>query len=558
MKIAMKTIKYVFRIFLAGLFVLNIFSCKEKLNTNLQLEKNSKTIMVYLRDNPSYSILVEALEKTKLDKALNLYGTMTIFVPTNAAFEKFFLRRNISGISDMDTAELKKIIFYHLYDKTYGSSYFTTGSLGSTTVEGDFIAIDISQGVKHAKLNKIANIDSLDIPVINGIVHVIDDVLEPPELTLYEWLKGQPQYSIMLEAFEKTGNDTAILNKMVYDPNVLNFGKPSVKWRTVFLEPNSVLANKGINSFDDLARKYSETTFNTTKDYSNPSDPLNIFVRYHAMQRKFFLSDFKDDYYETFSKGNFLIFSTKPALSINSWRIKKTPYYNPGVENGRWDTTYSSIPNVTLVSAYSNVVARNGIVHCIDSILTKYTPPAVLLRIRFAGEPEDRMITLPDGSVANINTNIYAWKDDPVKQACVWWMKWDGGMNSGSIITGEWPFADVFADYGLLINNNSSAYSIELTTKPVFPGTYAVWYKIRRNSQATIQWYWDGEKMGGLIDITSSTDAYGHGVCGTDCPSQRQLGIVKLTTMASHKIKLYSTLPGTNTTAWYCYELRPL
>ena len=545
--------KNIFRILLVGLFVLTLFYCKEALKTNLQLERNNKTIMVYLRSNPAYSMLVEALDKAQLSEKLNLYGTVTLFAPTNDAFAKLLQRKNVSSIAELQLEDLSAILNYHLYAKTFSSSYFISGSLGTTTIEGDFIQMDISNGVKNTLLNGSVKVDSVDIPVTNGIVHVIDDVLEPPSLTLYGWLKTQTQYSIMVEAFEKTGNDTSILNKVVYDPLNLNSGKPSVKWRTVFLETNDVLKKAGINSFDDLARKFSNS-YNTTKSYSNPADSLNLFVRYHCLERKYFLSDVKNDYIETFNKGAYLIFNTKPGISINSY--KKIESVTPNPATGKNDTIFSN-PKVTMALDQSNRIAKNGIVHSIESVMSIYTPPAVLLVCRFAGEPDDRMITLPSGETKNVTDLFDQINNDPVSQANVWWLKWEGNMTG--TITSAWP-ANVFLDYCVVVNSNASSYSIELTTKPVFKGTYSIWITCRRSTNLNyfVQYYWDDQKLGDLIDMTKSPDAYGNAVCGTDCKNIRQIGVKKFTEMASHKFKLYMPNPGTNYTAWYTLELRPI
>ncbi len=553
MKTDMINLKNIFRPFLVILFLFTMFCCTEVLKTNLQLERNSKTIMVYLKSNPGYSMLVEALEKTKLDETLNLYGTITLFAPTNEAFKKLLIRRKVSAIADLNAVDLTSIIGYHLYGKSYTSNYFISGSLGSTTIEGDFIQMDITRGVKSTVLNGSVNVDSLDIPVTNGVVHVIDDVLEPPTKTLYGWLKTQPQYSIMVEAFEKTGNDTSILNKVVYDPLVLNSGKPSIKWRTVFIETNDVLKKAGINTFDDLARKFSNT-YNTTKSYGSPTDSLNLFVRYHSLERKYFLSDVKNDYIETFNKGAYLIFSIKPGIAINSYKKVESVTYNPVTLKN--DTVFS-YPKVTMALDQSNRITKNGIVHSIESVLSIYTPPAVLLVCRFAGEPDDRMITLPSGETKNITDLFDQINNDPVSQAGVWWLKWEGNMTG--TITAAYP-ANVFLDYCVVVNSNASSYSLELTTKPVFKGTYSIWITCRRTNNLNyfVQYYWDDQKMGDLIDMTKSPDVYGNAVCGTDCKNIRQIGVKKFTEMASHKFKLYMPNPGTNYTAWYTIELRPI
>ena len=99
----------------------------------------------------------------------------------------------------------------------------------------------------------------------------------------------------MAEAFQRTGVDTAILNKTFYDSARLQNGKPTMKYTTVFLETNEVLKKSQINSFDDLARRFSNT-YNTTKSYSNVADSLNIFMRYHIVDRRYFVSDIREDF----------------------------------------------------------------------------------------------------------------------------------------------------------------------------------------------------------------------------------------------------------------------
>ena len=540
------------RIILALALLTGIISCNEELNTSLQLESNSKTIMVYLKGNPSYSILTKALENSKLAETLNLYGTITLFAPTDDAFKKYFQRKGISDISGVTENELKDLLHYHIYNKSYSSAFFTTGSLGTTTVEGDFIRMDISKGVRNTILNGTVKVDSIDIQVSNGVVHVIDDVLEPPSKTIYGWLKTQPNYSIMLEAFEKTGLHKSIIDSMVYDTRVMNFGKPMVKWRTLFLETNDVLKSASINSFDDLARKYSNT-YNTTKSYTNPEDSLNLFVRYHCIEKRYFVSDVKNDYIETFKKGGFLIFNTSPEITINK-HTQKDLVFNP--QTGKNDTV-TTFPKVTLAIDKSNNVSKNGIIHSVGSVLNIYDPPAVTLIQLFAGDPDDRNVTLPNGETKNVTDLFNEINNDTVSQSAVWWLKWGGSMTG--TITSAWP-SNTFNDYSVVVSNNSGGYWIELTTKPVFKGTYKVWVSYRRtnNTNYFVQFYWDDKKMGDLTDMTKSPDAFGNALKGTDTRVDRQVGVVKLTEMASHKFKLYLPNPGTSYTAWYTLELRPI
>lgn len=520
-----------FKICLACLLLLSAFSCKEDLDGQLQLESNSKTIMTYLRENPSYSTLVEALEITNLAPTLNLYGTITMFAPTDVAFQKYMDRHNLSDLSGIDKEDLKRLLYYHLFDKTYGSGFFISGSLPTATVEGNFIQMDISSGIKNAVLNSTVQVDSLDIPATNGVVHVVNDVLEPPTQTMYAWLKGKPEYSVMLEACERTGLSEEILDKMDYEEPVA--GKQLVKWRTVFLETNEVLAKYGIRSFDDLVKKVTESGV-ADKDYTDAENPVNKFVRYHFLDRKYFLSDVTDDYIESFCDNKYLIFGTKQGITIN-----------------KHDNT-----KVTMPIEKCNNITMNGIIHSVDSLLTIYEPEAVTLTQRFAGEPADRNIVI-NGVSQNLADVFGTLTTDPEAQKSVWWLKWEGTMDA--VLTAEWP-ANVFGDYCVVVNNNSSAYSLELTTKPIFKGAYRVYVTYRRtnNSNYFVQFYWDDEKLGDLTDLATNLDAYGNKLTGTDTKIKRQIGILRFDEMAPHKFKLSLPNPAINYTAWYTFILEPI
>lgn len=520
-----------FKIVLACLLLLSAFSCKDELDSSPQLESNSKTIMTYLRDNPSYSTLVQALELTSLSATLNLYGTITLFAPTDAAFQKYMERHNISDLSGIETDKLRQLLYYHLFDKTYGSGFFISGSLPTATVEGNFIQMDISAGVKSTVLNNQAKVDLLDIPATNGVVHVIDDVLEPPVKTMYAWLKEKPEYSILLEAFEKTGLDKELLDKVTYED--IGGGKQTVKWHTLFLESDEVLAKYGIRSFSDLVKKLSEKQ-PVNQEYTDPGNPVNSFVRYHCLGRKYFLSDVTDDYIESLCDSKYLIFSTKQGITINEREQTK----------------------VTLPIEKCNNITKNGIIHAVDSILTIYDPEAVTLVQRFAGDPADRNIIV-NGVSQNLSDVFGTLTADPEAQKAVWWLKWEGSMDA--TLTSEWP-ANAFGDYCVVVTSNSSSYSIEMTTKPIFKGTYRVYVTYRRttNPNYFVQFYWDNEKLGELTDLLNNTDAYGNKLTGNDTKIQRQIGILRFDEMAPHTFKLSLPNPGNNYTAWYSLVLEPV
>lgn len=535
-----------------GWIAFSLISCKRVTDPAiLKLEATNKSIITYLKNNPSYSILVRAMDTTQLSAVLNLYGTMTLFAPTDAAFNKYFGRKQISGLSQMNLDTLTKLLKYHIYAQQFESGTFLSGSLPAPTVEGSYIRMDISNGLKNVTLNNSVHVDTLNIPATNGVIHSIDDVLEPPSQNLMEWIRSQPDYSIMAEAFQKTGVDTAILKKIFYDSSKLVFGLPSMKFLTVFLETNQVLNNAGINSFDDLAQKFSNT-YTTTKSYTNIADSLNIFLRYHIVDRRYFVSDIREDFLETFNKGNYLIFTVSPGISINK-NIQQVITFNPAT--GKNDTTYFT-SEIKLDFAKSNQVTKNGIVNSITSVMPVYTPRPIQVVQYIFGAPEDRTITLPDGTLTTFGDQFDKLKNDPYLQTSLWWFKSEIPTGTGVWVSN---YGRVCGDFIMRVLTTSTPYWMEITTKPIFKGTYDV-LMVGVTSTGTLLAFLDGNPLGGIHDMGNYKNSYGETAKpwpGTCAISSMRLGTVKLTENGPHKIKIQMVTAVTSI-YWYQVALRPV
>ncbi|MXV17665.1 fasciclin domain-containing protein [Hufsiella ginkgonis] len=536
--------------------VILFISCEEyRLDTGQTLEKNSKTILNYLKENPKYSILVKALEITRLSEPLSIYGSMTLFAPNDEAFKKYLKRKNVADVSELKPDTLKNLLQYHIYNEQYGSANFVMGTLPTSTINGNFIKFDISAGIAQTKLNDAVTLGTLDVLNSNGFIHEVNDVLDPPAVTLYGWLKSQARYSIMLEAFEKTGNADDILKKIDTDPADVRYGKPVVKWRTIFLETNDVLKKAGINSFDDLAKKYSNT-YKTTKNYTSLADSLNLFVRFHALNQKYFVSEFSDTYKESFSAGNYLIFGSSKGISINKHA----------------DEVTGADVQVGIDLANSNNITQNGVLHSITSVMSLYKVRPVTVIQPFAGSLEDRSLKLKTGLLSNFITEFPKLGADPAGQSIIWWLKWGYPVGTPSVpARAEWA-----GDYAVYLTGATQGYYYEVTTPLVFKGTYNVivnYSGYRRNNPANASYAsfkWDGQQLGDVVtlNLTDSNDAIGGSTVGPTPPGvttqygdfqfRRYIGKVTLNQTSSHVLRI-DGLAGTNTQIWwYSVELVPV
>jgi len=393
-------------------------------------------------------------------------------------------------------------------------------------------------------------VDTLNIAATNGVLHSIDDVLEPPSQNLMEWIKAQPDYTIMAEALQRTGVDTAVLTKTFYDSSRMTGGVPATKFLTVFLETDQVLKNGGINSFDDLARRFSNT-YSTTKDYRNISDSLNIFLRYHVIDRRYFISDIREDFIETFNKGNYLIFTVSPGISINR-DVQQKITFNPITGNN--DTT-SVITEVKLDFDKSNQITKNGIVNSITSIMPVFTPRPIKVVEYIFGAPEDRTITLPDGTVTTFGDSFDKLKNDPYLQTSTWWFKSEIPTGRGVWVSN---YGRVCGDFIMRVLTTTTPYWMEITTKPIFKGTYDV-FIVGPGSTGTILTFFDGKPLGGIHDMNNGKNSYGEQPQTFQPCSQQamRVGTVKLTENGPHKLKIQTVTPVTSI-YWYQIALVPV
>ena len=133
-------------------------------------------IVAIASGNEDFSTLVAAVAAAGLVETLQGEGPFTVFAPTNAAFaalpaglvDKLLLPEN----KDL----LVKILTYHVVSGTVLAADVTAGDV--PTVEGQNITITTDMGVK---VNG-ATVTATDIIASNGVIHVIDAVILPPDV----------------------------------------------------------------------------------------------------------------------------------------------------------------------------------------------------------------------------------------------------------------------------------------------------------------------------------------------------------------------------------------
>lgn len=151
----------------------------------------------------NFTTLVAALEAADLVTTLDDEdGTFTVFAPTDDAFEALGQETIDALLADTDT--LADILTYHVLS-TEVNAEAAIGQAGSLveTVNGDSIALSLSG---DNLLVNTATVTMTDIATDNGIIHVIDAVLMPPEFvdasdsTIAQVAAGDEQFSTLVAA----------------------------------------------------------------------------------------------------------------------------------------------------------------------------------------------------------------------------------------------------------------------------------------------------------------------------------------------------------------------
>jgi len=135
----------------------------------------TKTIVDIAASNPNFSKLVELLKKAKLIGALKKGKNLTVFAPTNDAFDKLDKELVSHLISAKGKKDLKDILLYHVVEDEITSDKIT-GPATPVTLQGKNLCVYIKN--KKVKIND-GEVVKADIKASNGVIHVIDTVLTP-------------------------------------------------------------------------------------------------------------------------------------------------------------------------------------------------------------------------------------------------------------------------------------------------------------------------------------------------------------------------------------------
>ncbi len=139
-----------------------------------------------------FTILAQALADAELIETLQGEGPFTVFAPTDAAFEA------LSAVPTGDA--LADVLTYHVLPGIAGPLDLVDGGV-AVTVNGAPVLFELDGG---AKIND-ANITVTNVVASNGVIHVIDAVIVPPENDIVETAVAAGTFTSLVAALGDAG-----------------------------------------------------------------------------------------------------------------------------------------------------------------------------------------------------------------------------------------------------------------------------------------------------------------------------------------------------------------
>ena len=497
---------------IAAFFLIIMHSCKPEMKGSF-VGEDAVSIAAYIENNQEgYSRYWELMLRTNLKNTLNAYNPngngYTVFMPSDKAFDRFIEESDAYNTFDdllNDASFSNLLIRYHLVNTSIETNDFPYGALPDTTASGDFLTVDFATGLDSTifRINNLASIIFSNIELVNGYIHVIDDVLEPIDYGSYDWIFENEDFSILAEALTITGlKDTMGIYRTT------GSGKLIKNLYTLLAEPDSVFEKNGISNINDLIEKYQTPGLELT-DIENE---FYQFTAYHIMEGSYFLDKFSET-------NNYNTYANFPVQISSELEIK----INPGSDTidvviiGN-DTTI--IKYVRIAMNDSNILTKNGAIHVLRDIMEVKTPGRTDRTFQFYNEPIINDLRKVAGEYDLI---------DPESMEVLFWT----GTESIKYFKSDDSFSANSNDY-IEINGN---FTIDYKIPKILPGKWIVEIKAESSSDAnaTIQVYVDGKRMGSSFDLTAGGRPY----------KTFSVGTVEFLNYEEHTITVNSLLPGT-------------
>jgi len=278
-----------------------------------------KDIVHVAQGNADLSTLVAALTAGKLVATLEGKGPFTVFAPTNEAFAKIPKHTLTKLLGNQKL--LDQLLEYHVLSGDFSKRGLIAAKFIITLEKEEVIV----RSMNNAIMVNNANVVVADVEATNGVVHVVDKVLVPPNfpLALYpldivELSESQPSLSTLVQALVAGKLTSTLSGKGPY---------------TVFAPTNDAFLKIPAADLQKLL--------------ANPTE-LDKLLEYHVLAGKFSMRDLMSVLSaKTLEGQNLKVSGSGKVINVNDAKVLK-----------------------------ADVEASNGVVHVIDTVLMPPNAPS--------------------------------------------------------------------------------------------------------------------------------------------------------------------------------------
>lgn len=201
---------------LSGFFFITFTACSNNDDDGQTPMVEINTIADFVAANENYSSLAAALEVAGLTATLDGTTNYTVFAPDNDAFAAFLSANGFASLGDVPVDLLKQVLLNHVQQGVIMSGDLETGyiqsmamALGAAPEENLSMYINVEDGVT---INGVADVETADIAVDNGVIHAVGSVIGLPDITTF--VTADPNFSILLAALTREPEFTFVQTLM--------------------------------------------------------------------------------------------------------------------------------------------------------------------------------------------------------------------------------------------------------------------------------------------------------------------------------------------------------
>jgi uncharacterized surface protein with fasciclin (FAS1) repeats len=191
-------------IFIALFMFIGLAACEEITPT-----PDLKDIVDTAVDAGDFDLLAQALTEADLVQALKGEGPFTVFAPNDQAFLDLMADLSLDAEGLLALPNLADILLYHvLAGEFLAADVIAQAPFEAETLSGEMVMITVVDGVVYVNDAKVV---AADVMANNGVIHVIDKVLLPPQDTTPPLLFGLGDVVVNIgDAFNPMEGVTAI------------------------------------------------------------------------------------------------------------------------------------------------------------------------------------------------------------------------------------------------------------------------------------------------------------------------------------------------------------